>query len=114
LFPDRPTTSPWLGDKLLEVTLNDHERRVVGRVLTERKALLIETTGDTIQPDAARRAGLIELSIIGSILGKLRTRPSASLLREGIETILAGDVNTGKARFCATIKATRRACSGRR
>jgi hypothetical protein len=37
-----------------------------------------------------------------------------SLVREGIETILAGDVNSGKARSCATIKATRRACSGRR
>ena len=98
----------------MEVKLNDQERRVVGRLLTERKALLIETTEDTTQPDAARRAGLIELSVIESILGKLRTRPSASLLPEGIETILAGDVNTGKARSCATIKATRRACSGRR
>jgi hypothetical protein len=54
----------------LEVTLNDQERRVVGRVLTERKALLIETTDDTTQPDAARRAGSIELSVIESILGK--------------------------------------------
>jgi hypothetical protein len=36
-----------------------------------------------------------------------------SLPREGIETMLAGDVNTGKARSCATIKAARRACSGR-
>jgi hypothetical protein len=54
----------------LEVKLNDQERRVVGRVLTERRALLIETTEDTTQPDAARHAGSIELSIIGSILGK--------------------------------------------
>ena len=58
------------GDKLLEVKLNDQERRVVGRLLTERKALLIETTEDTTQPDAARRAGSIELSVIESILGK--------------------------------------------
>ena len=58
------------GDKLLEVKLNDQERRVVGRVLPERKALLIETTDDTTQPDAARRAGSIELSVIESILGK--------------------------------------------
>jgi hypothetical protein len=52
----------------LEVKLNDQERRVVGRVLTERKALLIETTEDTTQPDPARRAGSIELSVIESIL----------------------------------------------
>jgi hypothetical protein len=58
----------------LEVKLNDQERRVVGRLLTERKALLIETTEDTTQPDAARCAGLIELSVIESILGKLRLR----------------------------------------
>ena len=48
----------------MEVTLNDQERRVVGRVLTERKALLIETTEDTTQPDSARRTGSIELSVI--------------------------------------------------
>jgi hypothetical protein len=54
----------------LEVKLNDQERRVVGRVLTERKALLIETTEDTTQPDSARHAGSIELSVIESILGK--------------------------------------------
>ena len=66
--------SPWPGNKLLEVKLNDQERRVVGRLLTERKALLFETTEDTTQPDAPRRAGLIELSVIESILGKLRLR----------------------------------------
>ena len=55
----------------MEVKLNDHERRAVGRWLTERRALLIETTEDTTQPDPARRAGLIELSVIESILGKL-------------------------------------------
>ena len=54
----------------MEVKLNDQERRIVGRLLTERKALLIETSEDTTQPDAARRAGLIELSVIESILGK--------------------------------------------
>jgi hypothetical protein len=54
----------------LEVKLNDQERRVVGRVLTERKALVIETTEDSTQPDVARRAGSIELSVIESILGK--------------------------------------------
>jgi hypothetical protein len=79
LFPDRPTTSPWPGDKLLEVKLNDQERRVVGRVLTERKALLIETTEDTTQPDAARRAGSVELSVIEAILGKLCLRDLTSI-----------------------------------
>jgi hypothetical protein len=58
----------------LEVKLNDQERRAVGRLLSERKALLIEITEDTTQPDPARRAGLIELSIIDSILGKLCLR----------------------------------------
>ena len=58
----------------MEVKLNNQERRVVGRLLSERKALLIETTEDMTQPDPARRAGLIELSVIESILGKLRLR----------------------------------------
>jgi hypothetical protein len=78
LFPDGPTTPLWPGDKLLEVKLNDQERRVVGRLLTECKALLIETTEDTTQPDSARRAGLIELSVIESTLGKLSLRDVTS------------------------------------
>jgi hypothetical protein len=62
----------------LQVKLNDQERRAVGRLLTERKALLIETTEDTTQPDSARRAGLIELSVIESIVGKLCLRDVTS------------------------------------
>ena len=62
----------------MEVELNDQERRAVGRLLTERKALLIETTEDTTQPDSARRAGSIELSVIESILGKLCLRDLTS------------------------------------
>ena len=62
----------------MEVKLNDQERRVVRRLLTERKALLIETTEDTTQPDPARRTGLIELSVIESILGKLRLQAVTS------------------------------------
>jgi hypothetical protein len=62
----------------LEVKLNDQERRAVGRLLTERKALLIETTEDTTRSDSARRAGSIELSVIESILGKLRLRDLTS------------------------------------
>ena len=54
----------------MEVTLNDQEWRVVGRVLTERKAQLIEIIEDTTQPDLARRAGSIEVSVVESILGK--------------------------------------------
>ena len=64
---------------LLKIELNDQERRVAGRLLTERKALLIETTEDTTQPDSARRAGSIELSVIESILGKLRLRDLTSI-----------------------------------
>jgi hypothetical protein len=73
----------------LEIELNDQERRAVGRLLMERKALLIETTEDTTQPDAERRAGLIEFSVIESILGRLRLRDvtstAASARRLGAE-----------------------------
>jgi hypothetical protein len=58
----------------LELRLSDQERRTLGRLLTERKALLIEMTEDTTQPDWARRSGSIELSVLESILGKLRLR----------------------------------------
>jgi hypothetical protein len=64
--------------QLLEIELNDQERRAVGRLLTERKALLIEIAEDTTQPDPARRAGLVELSVIESILGRLRLRDLTS------------------------------------
>ena len=56
----------------MEIELNDQERKAVGRLLTERKSLLIEITEDTTQPDSARRAGLIELLTIASVTGKLR------------------------------------------
>ena len=70
----------------MKIELNDQERRVVGRLLTERKALLIEITEDTTQPDASRRAGSIELSVIESTLGKLSrdvTSSAASAKRLG-------------------------------
>ena len=41
-------------DNLLEIALNDQERRTIGRLLTVRKALLIEIAEDTTQPDSAR------------------------------------------------------------
>jgi hypothetical protein len=68
----------------LEIKLNDQERRAVVRLLTERKALLIEITEDTTQPDPARRAGLIELSVIESILGKLRLRDVTAASAKGL------------------------------
>jgi hypothetical protein len=45
----------------LKIELSDQERRVVGRLLTERRALVIETTEDTTEPDAERRAGIVEV-----------------------------------------------------
>jgi hypothetical protein len=57
---------------VLEAELSDQERRVVGRLLAERKARLIEITGDTTQSDPARRAALIELLTIASVTRKLR------------------------------------------
>jgi hypothetical protein len=62
----------------LKIELNDQERRAVGRLLTERTSRLIETTEDTTQPDSARRAGLIELSVLESIVGKLCLRDVTS------------------------------------
>ena len=62
----------------MEVKLHDQERRAVGRLLTERKALLIETTEDATQPDAERRAGLIELLVVASTLRKLCLRDVTS------------------------------------
>ena len=66
-------------DTSLKIELNDQERRSVRKLLSERKALLIETTEDTTQPDSARRAGSIELSVIEAILGKLCLRDLTSI-----------------------------------
>jgi hypothetical protein len=68
----------------LELKLNDQERRAVGRLLSERRALLIETTEDTTQPDPSRRAALTELLVIVSILGKLRLRDVTSTGAENV------------------------------
>jgi hypothetical protein len=78
LFPATADDFAVGRDKLLEVKLNDHERRVVGRLLSERKALLIETMEDTTQPDSARRAALTELLVIVSIFGRLHLRDVTS------------------------------------
>jgi hypothetical protein len=55
-----------------KIELNDQERRALSKALGERKARLIEHTGDTTQPRAIQRAGLLELSAIASVLRKLR------------------------------------------
>jgi hypothetical protein len=74
----RPKFPPTVGDfavgrrQPLEIEFNDQERRAVSELLTERKARLIEIMEDTTQPDAERRAGLIELLVIASTLRKLR------------------------------------------
>ena len=106
LFPNGPTTSPWPGDKLLEVKLNNQERRAVSRLLTERKALLIETTEDTTQPDPARRAGLIELPVIESMLGKLCPRHVTSAAAS------AKTLGAGSSRFKpAALSAYKKPCA---
>ena len=60
------------GDSCLKIELSGQERRALGKALVERKALLIEHAGDTTQPRATQRAGLLELSAITSVLRKLR------------------------------------------
>ena len=55
----------------MKLELDDQERRTVGRALAERKALLIETTGDMAQTRAARRSALLELAVIVSVQRKL-------------------------------------------
>ena len=60
------------GDSGLKIELNDQERRAVGRALVDRRARLIESTGDTTLTRAKQRAGLLELSAIASVLRKLR------------------------------------------
>jgi hypothetical protein len=77
--------------QLLKIQLNDQERRAVGRLLTERKALLIETAEDTTQPDAARHAALIELSVLESVLEKLWLGDAAAT---GIDDVLQGRPST--------------------
>ena len=62
------------GDKFLEIQLNDEERQIVGILLRERNAFLIETTEDTTRPDAERRAASVKSLAIASILEKLRLR----------------------------------------
>jgi hypothetical protein len=105
---DGPHLSTCRG-QLLEIELDDQERRALDRLLTERKAVLIEITEDTTQPDSARRAGLIELSVLESILGKLRLRDvtstaAADLLqrRRSTRRSDAGSINANKPQSIAS------------
>ena len=50
----------------------------MARLLTKRRALLVETMEDTTQPDSARRAASTELLVIVSILRKLHLRDVTS------------------------------------
>jgi hypothetical protein len=62
----------------LEIDLTDQEERVVGRLLTEREARLIEITEDTTIPDGERRGGSIELLVVASTLRKLHLQDAAA------------------------------------
>ena len=88
----------------MKIELDNQERRAVGRLLLERKALLIEITEDTTQPDAARRAGLIELLVIASILRKLRLRAVTST---GAASVLQRERSTRRS-DAGSINANRR------
>jgi hypothetical protein len=68
----RLETVPQAVDSGLKIDVNDQERRALGRALVDRRARLIESTGDTTQTRAKRRAGLLDLSAIASVLRKLR------------------------------------------
>ena len=45
------------GDSGVKIELNDQERRALGRALVDRRAHLIEETGDTTLARAKQRAG---------------------------------------------------------
>jgi hypothetical protein len=66
----------------LKIELNDQERHALGRALVDRRARLIESTGDTTQTRAKQRAGLLELSAIASVLRKLRRLTTTRRRRE--------------------------------
>jgi hypothetical protein len=59
----------------LKLEIDDLERRAIERSLAERRSHLIEKAEDTTVTPARRQAGIRELSVISSVLRKLR-RPS--------------------------------------
>ena len=79
-------------DSCLKIELDDQERRTLGRALVERRARLIETTGDTVQPRASQRAGLLELLAIASVCENCGVCPDNETIRSmrvrrGAETV---------------------------
>jgi hypothetical protein len=56
----------------LKLEIDDLERRAIERSLAERRSHLIEKVEDTTLTPARRRAGFRELSVISSVLRKLR------------------------------------------
>jgi hypothetical protein len=71
-FPGRPKYAPKaLGHLKLEI--DDRERRAIERSLAEHRSRLIENVEDTTLTPARRRASLRELSVIASVLRKLRS-----------------------------------------
>jgi hypothetical protein len=56
----------------LKLDLEDEERRAVVSSLVERKARLIENIEDTTRHPGVRRSGSLELTVIASVLRKLR------------------------------------------
>jgi hypothetical protein len=58
----------------LKLEIDDLERRAIERSLAERRSHLIEKAEDTTVTPARRQAGIRELSVISSVLRKLRRR----------------------------------------
>jgi len=56
----------------LKLEIDDRERRAIERSLAEHRSRLIENVEDTTLTPARRRASLRELSVIASVLRKLR------------------------------------------
>jgi len=65
-------TTPRAGG-LLKLEIDDRERRAIERSLAEHRSRLIENVEDTTLTPARRRASLRELSVIASVLRKLRS-----------------------------------------
>ena len=74
LFPFSPNGERFAGRRNdnLKIELDDPERQTVTRSLVERRGRLIEVAGDTAKTAASRRSGLLELTLIASVLRKLR------------------------------------------
>jgi hypothetical protein len=66
-----PTTTP-KARRSLKLEIDDRERRAIERSLAEHRSRLIEKVEDTTLTPARRRASLHELSVIASVLRKLR------------------------------------------